>query len=244
MARRSKSNAIDWDAIERQYRLGQRSNAQLGVEFGVDPTSIAKRAKKLGWVADKADEVAAEASAILIRASAGIPDANSGVNSGPNATPTPLEIKAAGKAVADVVLGHRKSLVRLAALRDTMADELKVLGEPETQGALRADINAISEGASDAQIYAAKRRLERAVSLPERVDTLKKLAEVDERIRRGEREAFGLAKDDGGGDQVDRPGKALTDAERASRLATLFARNPAALPPGLAALMPPSEARH
>jgi hypothetical protein len=53
-----------------------------------------------------------------------------------------------------------------------------------------------------------------------RIGSLKQLAEVDEKIRRGEREAYGIDKiqpDEGG--IVSK----LSDAERASRLAALFA---------------------
>ena len=39
--------------------------------------------------------------------------------------------------------------------------------------------------------------LQRVISLPSRVESLKKLTEVDEKIRRGEREAFGITADEG-----------------------------------------------
>ena len=182
MARRSKDNAVDWDAIERQYRLGQRTNAQLADEFGVSGSSIGRRAKSHGWVVDKADEVAAVAASLLIQNASG--------NANPNATPSALEIKAAGHAAADVVLGHRKGLRKLTALRDVMLDELAASSTQEGQDALESLLQAAY--GDDADDTSARRRLDKALSLSGRIDDLKRLAEIDERIRKGEREAFGL----------------------------------------------------
>lgn len=55
MARRTADNAIDWDAIERQYRLGAKSNKQLGTEFGASGSSIGRRATQRGWIHPQAD---------------------------------------------------------------------------------------------------------------------------------------------------------------------------------------------
>lgn len=49
MARRGKDNAIDWDAIERQYRLGTKSNSQLAADFGVEVSTIGRYALRKGW---------------------------------------------------------------------------------------------------------------------------------------------------------------------------------------------------
>jgi len=192
MARRTKDNAVDWDAIERQYRLGQKSNKQLGEEFGVDHSSVGRRAKRYGWVVDKAAEVTAVANALLIQNATG--------NANPNATPSALEIKAAGQAQADVVLLHRRGLRRLAGLRDTMLDELGASSSVDGQH-LIARMHEIVYGSDEEdskRAEALRRELNRALSLSGRVDDLRKLAEIDERVRRGEREAFGM-DDKGGG---------------------------------------------
>lgn len=70
MARRSKENAIDWDAIEVAYRLGAKSNTQLANEFGVECSSIGRRAKRCGWVSGRLREAA---SRPRIRAAAPLP---------------------------------------------------------------------------------------------------------------------------------------------------------------------------
>lgn len=192
MARRGKDNAIDWDAIERQYRLGTKSNTQLAEEFGVEPSSIGRRAKKLGWVANKSEEVKTTTEALLIQAASG--------NANPNATPSALEIKVAAQASADVVLGHRKGLTRLAALRDKLLTEVEQitdnrelfeqLGEILDQSG--EDANGRYKSDKQNEIY------RKVISMSERIDNTKKLVEIDEKVRKGEREAFGLDKESGG----------------------------------------------
>jgi hypothetical protein len=192
MARRNKENAVDWEAIERQYRLGKKSNAQLAKEFGVENSSIGRRAKKYCWVANKKEEVAATTESLLIQAASG--------NANPNATPTQLEIKVAAQASADVVLKHRNGLSRLGKLRDKLLDEIEQvtdnlplfveLGElmdesgPTDNGGWKVD--------KKNQIY------QKVISMSGRVDDVKKLAEIDEKVRKGEREAFGIDKSEGG----------------------------------------------
>ena len=51
--RRGKDNAIDWPSIEEQYRLGLKSNLQLANEFGVECSSIGRKAKRDGWVSGR-----------------------------------------------------------------------------------------------------------------------------------------------------------------------------------------------
>ena len=78
--------------------------------------------------------------------------------------------------------------------------------------------------------------LRKAMSRSALVDDLKKLADVDEKVRKGEREAFGLdaAAD---GDVNGQPlTKDMTDAERAVRLSRAINDSPAAMQALMAAL--------
>lgn len=184
MARRSKDNAIDWDAIGRQYRLGQKSNKQLGEEFGVDHSTIGKKAKALGWVIDKSKDVEDVTNSLLIQAASG--------KSNPNSTPSELEIKAAAMTNAELILTHRKGLRRLGGLRDKLLDqiEMAVMNAGEIEGVLEMIRNPDENG-----VDRLNDRLRKALDRPALIDDLKKLAEVDEKVRKGEREAFGIDKE-------------------------------------------------
>lgn len=162
-----RRNDIDWEAIEREYRLGQKTLRQLAKHYGVETSSITRRARSHGWVQDKADEVRTRAANLLLQATADEATGNATLNAH-NATPTETQIKVAARVSADVVLSHRKGLVELSRLRDSMIDKLKVL-------------------------------VVESKDLQGNVDVLRRLTDVDEKLRRGEREAFGITPDGGGG---------------------------------------------
>ena len=41
--------AIDWEAVEREYRAGQLSNRMIAEKHNISDTAIRKRAKRDGW---------------------------------------------------------------------------------------------------------------------------------------------------------------------------------------------------
>lgn len=186
MARRAAENAIDWDAIERQYRLGTKSNKQLAEAFNASASSIGRRATKFGWVIDKRKDVEATTNSLLIQNASG--------NANPNATPTALEVKAAAQTNADVVLDHRKGLRRLRVLRDKLIEELEQLTDrPDLFEAIAEFMDESGPNASGTWTKDKINELYRKViSLSGRIDDTKKLTEIDEKLRKGEREAFGI----------------------------------------------------
>lgn len=207
MARRSAENAIDWDAIERAFRPGKKTIKQLAFEFGVQASSISRRIKQYGWVADKSENVDAVTNSLLIQNASG--------NANPNATPSELEIKAAGQANADVVLRHRKDLARLAKLRDNLIGEIEVITDNLE---LFRQLGELMDKSSEDED--GKRRQDkmnaiymRVIDMSERIDNAKKLAEIDERVRKGEREAFGIDKGENDkGNAVDALLKRINEA--------------------------------
>lgn len=186
MARRSKENAIDWDAIEKQYRLGTKSNTQLATEFGVQPSSIGRRAEKYGWVVDKAEEVEAVRNSLLIQAASG--------NARPNASPSALEVQAAGIAQAGVVTRHQADLRREASIADMMLDHIESAISVMTKG---DDIVKFVRDASSDDEAASKvsEMLRKAFGRSSIVDDFKKVSETKSRIRKDEREAHGIDRD-------------------------------------------------
>lgn len=181
MARRTKADSIDWSAIERHYRMGQKSNLQLAAEYGVDPSGIGKRAKKHGWVQDKREEVQQTTEALLIQAASGRSD--------PNSTPSALEIKVAAQTNVDVILEHRTGLKRLRQLQAKLMTHLESVIDNFTDV---ADMIEILRTEDERGIDRVNDQMRKSMERSTVVDDLKKLSEVDERIRKGEREAFGL----------------------------------------------------
>lgn len=64
----ARKTAIDWEAIERDYRIGQLSARELARRYEVEVSTITRRAKKESWVKDFSEEVKARTRAGLIEA--------------------------------------------------------------------------------------------------------------------------------------------------------------------------------
>lgn len=181
MARPSKDNVADWEAIEKQYRLGKKTLAQLGEEYGVSHTSISRKAKKHGWIQDKSEEVNTIANALLTQ---------SLVHNAPkNAQPSAFDVQVAAQTQANVVLGHRKSLGKLAHLRDKLVNNIE--GAIDSLGSYDDILAALEDGDGEALVSRVSKVLGRSVI----IDDLKKLTEIDEKLRKGEREAFGIKEE-------------------------------------------------
>lgn len=189
-----------WPTIEADYRAGVKSVRQIAREHGLSEAAIRKRANRESWARDlnaaiqaKADElVRNEAVRTEVRNANRIPDKD--------------VIDANANAIYRVQIAHRAGLTRLSALRDAQLVELEIAAKP------------VGKATAD-QAVAESQEAPTQMALSARVGLLKQLTEIDEKLRKGEREAYGIDKiqpDEGG--IVSK----LTDAERASRLAALF----------------------
>jgi transposase-like protein len=57
---------IDWEAIERDYRLGQLSVREISRRHEIEASTITRRAKKEAWARDFSEEVKARTRAGLV----------------------------------------------------------------------------------------------------------------------------------------------------------------------------------
>jgi hypothetical protein len=61
---------IDWEAIERDFRIGQLSIRQLALKHEVAVSAIVRRQKKYEWTRDLTEQVRAQTKATLIQLAA------------------------------------------------------------------------------------------------------------------------------------------------------------------------------
>ncbi|QRF60240.1 hypothetical protein [Variovorax paradoxus] len=196
-----------WPTIEADFRAGIKSIRQIAREHGLSETAIRKRAKAEDWTRDLSAAIQAKADDLVRR------EAVRNEVRAANQIPDKVVVDANANAVYRVQMAHRAGLTKLSALRDGLLSELEQAATPTAAPAPEAADGEKGEDAADPQPAP-------GLTLPTRIAALKQLSEVDEKIRRGEREAYGIDKiqpDEGG--IVSK----LTDAERASRLAALFA---------------------
>lgn len=202
--------AIDWERVEYQFRAGILSLREIAESNGCSHVAVTKRAKAKGWDRDLSAKIKAKAEALVNSVAV----TRELTGRGPL---TEQQVVAANAHdLAGVSLRHRTDLrdlrdaaiAMLAELRgagehvDTLDQIAQMLGDPE------ADENRLRQA------------LNKAISLPSRVGSIKAIAETITKLIDAERTAWNLddAPEDTG------RGKTLSDAERASRLATIMER--------------------
>ncbi len=155
----------DWERIEILYRAGTVSVRELANQQGVSHTAIAKRAKRDDWTRDINAQIRAKADAKVSRAAVA-----SAVSTETKITEK-LVIEVESEVQARIRLAHQASVSKLCKIKD------KLLAHIEKAVDALANVDD-----------AVRKTLGRSAV----IDDLKKLAEIDEKIRKGEREAYGI----------------------------------------------------
>ena len=199
---KTRRTQTDWDAVERDYRTGRFTKRELAEKHGLSHTAINKRAIKFGWVQDLserinqatqaklAQQVRNEAKAKLEEFAVSTLVAKSVSDSFQNDVET---IDLASDINAIVVSRHRKGLSEITQVRSTL---LAHVAQAAANLDELAEIIEMVRCPDDNGIDRANDALKRAMSRSTLIDDLKKLAEVDEKVRKGEREAFSIGPTD------------------------------------------------
>lgn len=203
----------DWEAVERDYRTGKYTLRELETKHGADHGLISRKARKEEWKQDLGPAIKQATSAKLVEQLV----TNEVTNSHQKVTNT---IDVAATMSANVILGHRKGLKRITGIKEQLLTQIE-----QTASEMPAIANVLEllrkpdENGIDRANDALKKMLGRSAL----VDDLKKLADVDEKVRKGEREAFDLdePQDD---KSAERDVSRYTDAERAVKLAYLMSK--------------------
>ena len=177
----TKKATHDWEAISMAYRAGMLSLRQIGAEHGISDTAIRKRAKRVGWERDLSARVKAKADDLVRREAV----------RGSVRTDTACEreiVDANATIQANVVLKGRGDIQKARALVMRLLEELEQMtGSGDLLGQL-GDLMRDPEANAD-KLQDAYRKV---ISLPARVDTMKKLAEALKILIALEREAYGI----------------------------------------------------
>lgn len=201
----------DWDAVERDYRTGKFTLRELEAKHGVSYAQISRRSTKQAWTKDLREAIKQATDAAVLRET--VTEAQK------DATETVLVAAELNKSV---ILGHRHDV---QAVRNVASDLLSEL----SRAALLADDQELlaqilaGPGAEPGDEAKARATVSKALSMTARITSVKQLADAFDKLQVAERRAFGL-------DEKEVPASGatgvsqLTDAERASRLATLIAK--------------------
>jgi hypothetical protein len=99
----------DWEAVERDYRLGRFSLRELTTKHGPSEGAVRARAKKHGWAQDLSDKIRAE---VRRKVSTRIdPKAQADIKAAREASDADI-VDQASEVVADIVRDHQLILTR------------------------------------------------------------------------------------------------------------------------------------
>lgn len=182
----AKKVKADWQAIERDYRTGQFTLRELETKHGAFNSSIARKAKNEGWTQDLSVAIQQATNAKLAA------DLVSSVVSG-SAQAVSNTVQAAAEVNKNVILGHRTGLAELTTVKRILLTQIQQAAENMVD---LAEVIEMVRSPDDNGIDRANDALRKAMGRSALVDDLKKLADVDEKVRKGEREAFGILGED------------------------------------------------
>ncbi len=173
----------DWEAIEKEYRAGQLSEAQIARQYNISRTAIQKKAKKNGWNRDLSEKVRTEVAARLVAEGLQVPRENATVN------------EMAERGVA-LVLSHRQDIhTNRQAVTELIAELIDTNAHREEIEETIYDETETEDGDSPAaKAEKAKRRARMlaAIALPSRANVANTLATALKTLIPLERQAFNL----------------------------------------------------
>lgn len=175
--------AIDWDSMEPEWRAGIKTKKELSEEYGVSRAAIDKHWAKLDVTRDLGARIRMEAEALVTREAV-----TREVTQEDRVTEKEI-VQANAEMQAGVIRAHRKDITRYRALCQRLLAQLEAeSAEPE----VFAQIGELLAAPDDKGMDKLNEAYVKAISLPSRIDGVKKLAETLKTLIGLERQAFGL----------------------------------------------------
>ncbi len=174
---------ISWHEVEREYRIGKKTNVRIADEYGISEGTIRKRAKKEGWTRDLKNQIKERADQIvqqkaIERLVVKEQDADN------------LTIEENAQLTANVRLSHRQDIARARTLTMNLLGDLEAQVGIDNRARLEdLFIAALKAGAVDASQLEA---YERVTSLAGHMRIAKDLADTMTKWITLERQAYGL----------------------------------------------------
>lgn len=168
--------AIDWEAVEREYRAGQLSNRMIAEKHGISDTAIRKRAKAQGWSKDLTEKVRQEVRSQLVRAEVRTPRVSDRE-----------VIEVAAATGAQVVRTHRKDIRTAADIVGLLMGQLLDAASNREELA-----EAIEEETANDETGHRRAKLYRAISLQSHAAIVRDLSTAAKNLVQLERQAYNL----------------------------------------------------
>ena len=175
---------IDWESVERDYRIGALTVRQIADKHSIDKSGITNHAKKGNWTRDLSEAVRAATNAKVREAV--IAEADKRRTEATISTFSAVD--QAANVNVGIILGQQRRVGALNALLEKMVAEVEaVTNDPISLSAIMATLADVDPASVEA--LAALR------TLRNRVTTLKDAAAVAAALNQEERKIFRLDED-------------------------------------------------
>lgn len=209
----------DWERIELDYRAGILSVREIADARGVSHTAIGKRAKKEGWSRDLKAKIQAKADALVAKREVAKEVAKERLET------EKVIVEANAEVVARIRMDHRRDIARSRSLSMSLLQELEncTFSQDlfEELGELIIGPPIFGDDPSDKAAERRRQKLQdafdKALSLPSRVDSMKKLSESLRVLVTMEREAYSIATESAEGGDLPPPSRITYQARDASK---------------------------
>lgn len=206
MARRSD---IDWEMIERDYRIGQLTIRMMEEKYRIDKTTISRRAKKDSWSRDLTEQVRLATQA---KVTAAVVE-NAYKMHMERIHNTVNDVDAAANVNASIIMRHQKGAEANTQLMEVLTLRL------QDQASKFSRMDELLELLKEKDPLAAK-EIYKAISLSTHINELKQLTEVHANIIKTERQAFSIDAEEKVKDpEFDAQVMRMEAAKRAAELA-------------------------
>jgi hypothetical protein len=180
-----KKPAPDWERIEADYRAGVLSVREIAAAQGITHGAVNKRAKRDGWERDLSAKIKAKADALVSKR-----EVSTQVSTEKADTDRAI-VEANAEVIASVRLAHRKDISRSRALAMALLGEL----ESQTENIdLFEQLGEMLRSPDDKGLDRLNDLYQKVISMPGRIDGIKKLSETLKNLIGLEREAYGLVE--------------------------------------------------
>lgn len=117
---------VDWEGVERDYSAGIKSLREIGGIYGVDEAYIRRKAKANGWCRDLSKKIQDKADNLVRKE-----QVRTEVRTEKAITEKEV-IEANAHAIVSVKLSHRKDIVRVKSVVNTLLEEIEELSEAKS----------------------------------------------------------------------------------------------------------------
>ena len=174
---------VDWESVERDYSAGLLSLREIGDKHGVTEGAIRKRAKKEEWIRDLTAKIAKKSDDLVRKEMV-----RSEVRSEKIISEKEI-IEVNAQAIVNIKLAHRGDIRKSKNIVNALFDELELTTDNrELFEQLGELLRQESESGQDKlnDIY------KKVISMPQRIDGVKKLTDALKTMIGLEREAYDI----------------------------------------------------